>query len=85
MSNRNLDPMNRLTRESIIRTDSMDISVPPRYMYLRWSAYMVERVKQPNMTHVDKNAVGMMLGLINSAISKSGPIDKPEHRASAIR
>lgn len=85
MSNRNLDPMNKLTRESIIRTDSMDIRVPPRYMYLRWSANMVERVKQPNMTHVDKKAVGMMLGLMNNAISRSGPMDRPEHRASAIR
>lgn len=77
--------MNRLTRESIIRTDSIDIKVPPRYMYLRWSANMVERVKQPKMTHVDKNAVGMMLGLMKRAMSKSGPMDRPEHRASAIR
>lgn len=77
--------MNRLTREISIRTESMDMSVPPRYMYLRWSANMVEMVKQPKMMQVDRNAVGMMLGLMNSAMSRSGPMDSPEQRASAIK
>lgn len=85
MSKRNFDPINKLTRESIIKTESIDMRVPPRYIYLRWSANIVDKVKHPKMTQVDTKAVGMILGLKNKAISSSGPMDRPEHKASPIK
>lgn len=65
--------------------DRHDMSVPPKYRYFRWSAKKVETVKQPKIIQVETKAWRIKVGFKMMAMSRRGPIERPEQTENPRR